>query len=209
MKTDFGRFVRTMVVAEDEPIVAWRSWTIGTEREFDRRCYRRVFGSGQTRLLSTVYRNETIWEPHEPLVAECKADMVHPGARNCPTVLREECTCGIWGCKSLANLVAHGCSGMYPTAVTGRVRLWGYIHEYVGGYRASAASIVDLWLGNRHAAKEAQELSEIYGVEVSTDVPSEILALNEGMFPVAEDADAAAGTPVDSSGAEARITILR
>lgn len=178
MKDDFGKFVTSRIVPATAPIVAWRAWKVSeTTVSAPKRWYRRaVSRPEEPRLLSTLVRgsHSTTWEPYKPLIARCCANEIS-GKSPCVTVLREDCACGIWACKSLVNLMQHGCAGVYPVAVIGRVRLWGYVHEYEGGFRGAAASVVDLWLGNDAAGDIARRLGSAYGVPVSVDVPAEIL----------------------------------
>jgi len=97
-----------------EPIVAWRTWTLGRSRLAERPLLLPIAGPGSP------------WVPREPARASCRRRGVHggvvPGAR---------CRCGLHATDELEPLRR----AREPT-VLGRVALWGRVIEHEHGYRA-------------------------------------------------------------------------
>lgn len=105
-----------------EPIVAWRSWTVG------------VVGD-EVRLCSLTYRNVE-WPPRNALVAACMSFAKYgEDHRDCPVKWH---TCGIYAVKSReqASWWADAARGQF---VTGRVSLWGRVIPHEHGWRAQKA----------------------------------------------------------------------
>jgi hypothetical protein len=103
---------RLPVERADEAIVAWRTWSLGGDRD------------GREPCLHPVARTGGVWEPLRPCTARCRWHRTHrapdPG-----------CSCGLHGAHSF-DLLRHT---KFP-AVLGRVALWGRVVEHDLGYRA-------------------------------------------------------------------------
>jgi len=69
------------------------------------------------------------WHPGEAFTAECRT-------QGCHEVPRPDCTCGVYGSKSLDHLRQ---LGYMQHRIYGEVCLWGTIVEHEGGWRAQFA----------------------------------------------------------------------
>src|SRR5207249_2017327 len=147
----FGKYLGPTLVDEKEPLTAWRTW--------------RLTDGG--RLHGTWAK--IAWSP-TVTVAECLAKN-----SSCNLTMREQCNCGLWGAAALTNLLKHGAVGLYPVGALGRVHLWGFIHVYEYGFRASMGRPVDVWLGNSTAESFAKRLRGTYNVPVYLGLPTEIV----------------------------------
>jgi hypothetical protein len=148
-----------------EPVVGWRVWAVS---ELD----------GGLRLRSLMF--DAVWQPHEAFGAAC-AHRRHPIRRlwgPAPSEHRAPdatCRCGIYATKEVAGLApyAHSYGCRHWTVfhrVVGRVALWGSVFEHSGGWRASHAYPVALFvpqepLRTRAAEAVALALAD-YGVRV-------------------------------------------
>jgi len=136
-----------VTVAPDyvEPVVGWRLWYA-------------VDNAGETRLSSVFHK--TLWPQNAPLVAVCSGFRISfwPLRRKCHEAPDTSCGCGIHA-ANMATIRAYlpdqfSRSGALP--VVGRVSLWGNVHEYDRGWRASHAYPERLYvpiveLGPEHA----------------------------------------------------------
>jgi hypothetical protein len=142
-----------------EPVVGWRMW------------YAVDDGSG-TFLSSVIHR--TLWPANEPLAAVCRRFRIpfwpfSRGRHDAPT---SDCTCGIHA-ATMATMRAYlpdTFSRSDAIPVVGRVALWGYVHEYERGWRASLAYPERLYvpvaeLGTKRAARVVDDLCR-YAVPV-------------------------------------------
>ena len=163
MKEQLGTLVRKRLVSREQPIIAWRSWRLQNHRvkpsSFFRTCY-------ETRLTGTW--SDTWYGPYG-LRASCEAI-----SDRCSVVLSPSCACGIWGCKTLGNLIDHGTIAMVPGGCFGQVALWGAVLEYQHGFRAMYGKPTQIWLGYPDN-DVAQKLAAYYGIPVNLDVPIELV----------------------------------
>lgn len=99
----------------DEPIMAWRAWSLSGRRD------------GTELLLRPVAGRARPWKPLEAAEAVCKHARLH----RAPSL---GCSCGLHG--------THGVEILRRTrtpAVVGRAALWGRVIEHELGYRAQFA----------------------------------------------------------------------
>lgn len=125
------------------PIVSWRLWHLTYD--------------GTLRSLNEF---STVWEPRKQLTATCVKNDSMKRHETPETTVHPACTCGIWGYKTLDELVKAdvpdcaevGCAcGMRVWAsyarpqigrlVLGQVYLWGRVMEHKHGYRAEFACV--------------------------------------------------------------------
>jgi hypothetical protein len=142
-------------------ITAYRAWRTG-----------RV--GGQVRLFALGVN--VVWEPRQQAEAECK--LFGPLAKlafssNEPRRRNHEaphfhCQCGIWGFKSLENLLS-ALVPNYKPSVIGKVSLWGRVIETENGFRAQYAYPEQLWPASD--SPSCEEAGLIYGVPVRTPQP--------------------------------------
>jgi len=142
-------------------ITAYRAWRTG-----------RV--GGQVRLFALGVN--VVWEPRQQAEAECK--LFGPLAKRAfssPEQRRRDheaphfhCHCGIWGFKSLENLLS-ALGPSYKPSVIGKVSLWGRVIETENGFRAQYAYPEQLWPASD--SPSCEEVGLIYGVPVRTPEP--------------------------------------
>lgn len=174
MRKHFGRLLSTRIASPNQPIVAWRSWKLTTERVCTGQtpwAWWRFKGSRPVVQEYPALRStwaDRVWKPGVPVVARCG---------NCHQVLGKNCDCGIWASKTVTNLMEHGAFIVYPHGVFGQVALFGAMWEYEGGFRASAGMPLRLWLSNPLGARLAEQLAQRYKIPVTTDAPDELTAL--------------------------------
>jgi hypothetical protein len=142
-----------------EPVVGWRMW------------YAVDDGSG-TMLSSVIHR--TLWPERAPLAAVCRRFRMPfwPFGRGRHDAPAAGCTCGIHA-ATMATMRAYlpdTFSRSDAIPVLGRVSLWGQVHEYERGWRASLAYPERLYvpvaeLGTKRAARVVEDLRR-YGVPV-------------------------------------------
>jgi len=145
LKKSEPRKVTAKIPDAVEPIVAWRAW--------------KLLGMRLAALGSTG-----VWEPKKMMEAICNSSssyhdlsyFQHPAPQS-------SCNCGMWGFKSLDNLLA-AIQGKYTTSVIGQVSMWGRVIETENGWRAQFAYPRELWLLD----SSLEELGMIYGVPVRT-----------------------------------------
>lgn len=118
-------------------ITAWRAWRVSGEK------------------LQALGQND-IWEPKKILEAKCSTAQGHRAPQ-------KACECGVWGFKSLDNLIAALKAGNYhKQSVIGKVSLWGRVIETENGFRAQFAYPEELWL----TSSELEELGYAYDVPI-------------------------------------------
>lgn len=143
-----------------EPVMGWRAWHA-------------VDIAAKARLSSVVHK--TLWPTEAPLVAVCRRHRIplfpftrrrHEGAPSAG------CTCGIHAAtmSTVRTYLPDHFSTTNIVPVVGRVALWGLVHEYERGWRASHAYPTCLYvpiadLGSKRAARVLHDLST-YGVPV-------------------------------------------
>ena len=142
-----------------EPVVGWRLWQLTKEKDV-------------TRLASLVH--SAVWHPGAALVAECRCLhlRVWPFKAKRHEAPDVSCRCGIHATTAEAMhsyLPSHyGLSMTFP--VFGRVAMWGEVHEYERGWRASHAYPQSLYVpicGEPTPARlQAVEDLKRYGVPV-------------------------------------------
>lgn len=121
-----------------EVITGWRCW-----------------GVHETFKLESLGQ-DTVWEPHQILQAECSV----AGGHRAPQM---NCTCGIWAFKELDALVEATVS--YDNiAVLGQVSLWGRVVETENGWRAERAYPRELWI--LRGGEGLEELGYIYDIPI-------------------------------------------
>ena len=158
MKQHFGKYLGPTLIDEGEPLTAWRTWQLHG-------------GHADVRLVGT-WAAKFEWRPRGVTVAECLAE----DGKRCNLSMSEKCNCGLWGAAALTNLLEHGAVGLFPRGVLGRAHLWGFVHVYEFGFRASMGRPLDLWLGNSTAVRWVESLHQTYGVPVALGLPTEIVA---------------------------------
>jgi hypothetical protein len=131
-----------------EPVVGWRVW------------YAVDDGWGGLSLSSVVHR--TLWPQGEALTATCRRFRIPfwPFSHEKHEAPSETCSCGIYAVKvpSLRVYLPEHLAWSQLIPVIGRVSLWGSVHEYTSGWRASYAYPERLFvpiveLGTRRAAQ--------------------------------------------------------
>jgi hypothetical protein len=113
-----------------EPVLAWRAWYA-------------VDDVAASARLSSVFHS-TLWPARAPLVAACERHRIpiFPFTRKrhdeAPHV---GCTCGIHAAtmNTVRTYLPDRFSASHVLPVLGRVALWGVVHEYERGWRASHA----------------------------------------------------------------------
>lgn len=122
-----------------EPLEAWRVWRVDMRAERP--------------ALQSAFADES-WEPGVPLCATCAKQhrplsrpwRMEPSRHVAPDIA---CTCGIYGLRSLAAarwyLESHAFLGA-TDRVIGRVALWGDVVVSEGGWRASFAYPIELFV---------------------------------------------------------------
>jgi hypothetical protein len=139
-------------------ITAYRAWRTG-----------RV--GGQVRLFALGVN--VVWEPRQQAEAECKlfgplskrAFSSHEPRRRDHEAPHFHCQCGIWGFKSLENLLS-ALGPSYKPSVIGKVSLWGRVIETENGFRAQYAYPEQLWPASD--SPSCEEVGLIYGVPART-----------------------------------------
>lgn len=160
MKQHFGKYLGATLIDEAEPITAWRTWRLA-----------RAAKAGPIRLTGT-WATDWTWAAGSVTVAECR----DTNKRECNVAMRPDCNCGLWAAASVSNLLEHGAVAFYPAGALGRVRLWGFVHVYEFGFRASMGRPHGLWLGNSEGKAVSVELAAAYGCDVELGVPLEAVA---------------------------------
>lgn len=107
--------------------IAWRLWQVDKDQR-----------------LRSLFHPFVIWQPNELLVAYCySADPRYP--HNPP---KEDCTCGIWGARTLDELISSEAMGLaarlYAPVVLGKVRLYIPLVEEQSGIRAFKAEVLSI-----------------------------------------------------------------
>jgi hypothetical protein len=143
-----------------EPVIGWRAWHAADD-------------GLRARLSSVVYK--TTWPARWPLVAECRRSKipVWPFNRNAhDEAPHTGCACGIHAATMITvrSYLPNHLSMADTVPVIGRVRLWGVVHEYDRGWRASHAYPECLYLpivelDPERAARLVDDLG-VYGVPV-------------------------------------------
>jgi hypothetical protein len=135
------------------------------------RAWRAESVNGQVRLVALGV--DVVWQPRRKAKAEC---IRWASSRMRRLLFKEEeecreheapdfhCCCGIWGFKSIENLLsALGRGGRsYTPSVIGKVSLWGRVIETENGFRAQYAYPEELWAWG--AGSCPKELGQVYGV---------------------------------------------
>ena len=164
MKEHFGKYLGPTLIDEAEPLTAWRTWRLGENKK--------LVG------LYGTWASNFLWERDGvATVARCLASK-----SSCNVSMQPDCNCGLWAAVSLSNLLNHGAVAFYPDGAIGRVRLWGFVHVYEHGFRASMGRPTDLWLGNARGKDAADVLARDYGMPVSLGLPVELLD-DPGLLP--------------------------
>lgn len=158
MKQHFGKYLGPTLIDESQPLTAWRTWQM-------------CGGHADIRLVGT-WASKFQWTPRGVTVAECLASDTD---KRCNMTMHEKCNCGLWGAAALTNLLEHGAVALFPRGVLGRAHLWGFVHVYEFGFRASMGRPLDLWLGNSTAGRWVESLYQAYGVPVAMGLPTEIV----------------------------------
>jgi len=133
------------------------------------RAWRAESVNGQVRLFALGM--DVVWEPRQKVEAECiqwaswmmrrlSSNEAWPREHEAPDF---HCCCGIWGFKSVENLLSALGQG-YKPSVIGKVSLWGRVIETENGFRAQYAYPEELWTWS--AESSAEELGLLYGVPV-------------------------------------------
>ena len=143
-----------MTAAPDyaEPVVGWRVWAVSE-------------ADGGLRLRSLMF--DAVWPTREAFAAACRHRR-HPLRRlwgQAPVEHRApdaSCRCGIYAAKEVSGLARYAhCYGSRHWAVfhrvVGRVALWGSVLEHTGGWRASHAYPVALFVPQEPLRTRAAE----------------------------------------------------
>lgn len=157
-----------------EPVEAWRVWRVAVrERGI---------------VLQSLYAG-AVWEPIAPLVASCTGGhrarwmpwRRTPNDHSAPDL---DCRCGIYGVPSVA--AARSYLERPPLLsrddrVIGRVALWGDVVEGPGGWRASHAYPLELFVPSPVVAhrglRQRAYLNEIlFALEAAYRVPVDLVA---------------------------------
>lgn len=162
MKQHFGKYLGPTLIDEGEPLTAWRTWRLG-QRRIDKQDALRLTGTWASKFE---------WVPRGVTVAECLATGKKKG---CNLTMEPGCNCGLWGSVALTNLLKHGAVGLFPVGVLGRAHLWGFVHVYEFGFRASMGRPVECWLGNSTGERARAGLSAEYKIQVHLGLPTEII----------------------------------
>jgi hypothetical protein len=143
-----------------DPVVGWRAWYI-------------VDDATTARLSSVVHK--TLWPARSPLVAVCRRHRIpiFPFTRKRhDDAPHAGCTCGIHAAtmNTVRTYLPDHFSMTDIVPVVGRVALWGVVHEYERGWRASHAYPTCLYvpiveLGPERAARVIDDLGR-YDVPV-------------------------------------------
>jgi len=152
-----------------EPVEAWRVWRVG-------------MSDGQI-VLKSLFAG-SVWEPAVPLAAQCghrHRSWWRPWRvkENAHTVPDMDCSCGIYGVRTPAPALPYLEGPAFvcrSERVIGRVALWGDVVECQGGWRASRAYPIELFvpapataqmgLGRRLYLDEIVLALEVYRVPV-------------------------------------------
>ena len=162
MKTHFGKYLGPTLIDEGEPLTVWRTWRV-MQRRIDKH---------EALRLTGTWANKFEWVPRGVTVAECLATGKKKG---CNLTMKPECDCGLWGAVALTNLLKHGAVGLFPVGVLGRAHLWGFVHVYEFGFRASMGRPIECWLGNSTGEWARAGLSAEYKIHVHLGLPVEIM----------------------------------
>jgi hypothetical protein len=150
-----------------EPIVGWRIWMVGADRE------RMGYQSREVSLHSPF--NGVPWHPGRRFEASCnnpsrriRQHGVGPEAR---------CSCGVYALKEIESLL-WWVDFLPLNSVLGEVSLWGKVVVHKHGYRAQYGYPRRLWVatGTSESLKSALK---VYGVPVATAEDPEIRPLIE------------------------------
>ena len=172
-----------------EPIVGWRTWLAVPENE--------IF-----RLRSIVY--DTLWSPHNELVASCLHHAVRLPWRKHPKHVppARNCACGIYAAREPEEAAAYldgrsWADGLSVHRVIGTVSLWGRVVECTRGWRGSRAYPKRIYVPPTRAPfwLKAERVEEIALDLTDYDVPVELLdadSCDPKEFVAALDARAAA-----------------
>jgi hypothetical protein len=156
-----------------EPLEAWRVWRV---------CMR------EERLVLRSAYADAPWEPGIPLSATCtklhrpvlRPWRMEPVHRAAPDVA---CSCGIYGVRSYAaaRWYLEGQAALDPAdRVIGRVALWGDVVVSEGGWRASFAYPIELFVPVRVPVQRGRwrrtpwELDEVVGALEEYHVPVDV-----------------------------------
>lgn len=138
-------------------VVAWRAWQIVGDLDFPR-----LESATQSSARSGV---DAIWPTNRWFEARCLADPAHnePGVE----IPVEQCSCGIYAAKTLAQLsnLSYARYGPVADKVIGEVAFAGKVIEGSQGWRAERARIKQLWVPHRNW-RFVEPLADAYGVEV-------------------------------------------
>ena len=157
MKQHFGKYLGPTLIDESQPLTVWRTWRLAMQ-------------DGEPRLTAT-WKPKWVWEPGGGVtVAECLA--VKNG---CNVSMKPECDCGLWGAVALTNLLRHGAVALYPTGMLGRAHLWGFVHVYEYGFRASMGRPTAGWLGSSAGRAHAGRIADAYKIPVELGLPVEVV----------------------------------
>ena len=171
-----------------EPIVGWRTWLVVPEHE--------IF-----RLRSIVY--DTLWSPHNELVASCLHHAVRLPWRKHPKHVppARNCACGIYAAREPEEAAAYldgrsWADGLSVHHVIGTVSLWGRVVDCTRGWRGSRAYPKRIYVPPTRAPfwLKAERVEEI-ALDLDYDVPVELLdadSCDPKEFVAALDARAAA-----------------
>lgn len=162
MKLHFGKYLGATLIDESQPLSVWRTWRLGERGQH-----------GGPVVLTATWKQSWAWEGNGSVtVAECLAEQ----KSRCNVTMRPDCDCGLWGAVALTNLLKHGAVALYPTGILGRASLWGFVHVYEFGFRASMGRPTAGWLGSSAGRDAAERIAEAYRMPVEIGLPVEVVA---------------------------------
>jgi hypothetical protein len=144
-----GRMLRET----SRPVTGWRAWTV-------------VETPAGLRLGSVLH--DLVWPVDAPVIAECR---LHEDPFALPAgphpVPGPQCNCGFHAARDAADALSYAQGRDEPGTVCrilGEVTLWGHVLETEGGWRASHAYPVRLYVPDLDVA----EALAVYGAVVSS-----------------------------------------
>jgi hypothetical protein len=132
-----GRTLREL----SRPVTGWRAWTV-------------VETPAGLRLGSILH--DLVWPLGQPALAECRLDE-DPFALPLPPhpVPGSTCNCGFHAARDVADALSYARGRDEPATlcrILGEVTLWGHVLETEGGWRASHAYPVRLYVPDEEIA---------------------------------------------------------
>lgn len=156
-----------------DPVVAWRGWRVDAwQLTPDPSGWAHLVGHRLEPIAE--FGGRWVWRPGFAAAASCPRSRSREANHKAPL---EGCSCGLWGFKDLARLLAT--PARRSLEVIGEVNMWGKVIVTERGFRGQYAyprRLIVLGRDGDRVAEIAGELS-IYGVPVEIRSNREVLEM--------------------------------